>query len=128
MNTASGRTSKPSAETGTARPPKALVATVIILGVLLVAGFLVMVGTIIYRMANPKPPEMASGKVTAGPVLDLAMPAGSKVRAMTLNEGKLAIHLDTGKSGEEIIVIDIRKGRELSRIRFNSGQAPTPAQ
>jgi hypothetical protein len=104
------------------------VATVIILGVLLVVGFLVMVGTIIYRMANPKPPQMATGKVTAGPVLDLPMPAGARVRAMTLNEGKLAIHLDTGKRGEEIVVIDVRKGRELSRIRINSGQVPTPAQ
>ncbi len=103
-------------------------ATVIILGVLLVVGFLVMVGTIIYRMANPEPPEMASGKVSAGPVLDLAMPAGARIRAMDLNEGKLAIHLDAGNEGEEIVVIDVRKGRELSRIRINSTPAPKPAQ
>ncbi len=99
--------SLPAAE---AKPPRVLLGAVIAMGVAMLAGFIVVIATIMYRASHP-PASPASAVKSA----DIIVPAGAKVTAMTFNEGKLAVHLSAPGGTGEIVVIDIRKGREVGR-------------
>ena len=86
---------------------KLLLRVVYIMGIILVLLFMILVGGIIWK-------SMKKGEPVAPPVaaaLDLALPAGTSVQAMELDNDRLAVN-----TGAEIIIIDIRKNVILSRI------------
>jgi hypothetical protein len=89
---------------------KFLEAAVYIMGGLLVLMFVVLIGGIAWKIANrgeALPPEAK--------LVELGLPAETKVNQLALDGDRLAI--DTGA---EIIVVDVRKGTIISRIKLRS--------
>jgi hypothetical protein len=103
----------------TPRQVKALKIAVIVMGVLLVGGFALVLGAIVYQASrlgqdapaarNPAASDQGAAQVT--------VPQGAKVTAMDLDGGRLALHLN-GSNGPEVIVIDVGSGRVLARIKL----------
>ena len=103
----------------TPRQVKALKIAVIVMGVLLVGGFALVLGAIVYQASrlgqdtpaarNPAASDQGAAQVT--------VPQGANVTSMDLDGGRLALHL-TGNDGPEVIVIDVGSGRVLARIKL----------
>jgi hypothetical protein len=93
---------------------------VIFLGVLLIAGFVLIFSTIIYRMVKLADDDGPAEKAGAVALADVAVAEGAQVQAMTLDGNRLAIHVG-GEAGEEIVIVDVRRGTVLSRVRVTPG-------
>ena len=108
-------------------PPRGLKAAVIIMGVMLVVGFIVLFSAIAYRAVNPgSRPESGPGSgedaaVRSGEAgfgtIDALIGKAARIGAMGLDGDRLAVET-VGPDGSEIIMFDVRRGRELGRIRF----------
>jgi hypothetical protein len=96
------------------RIPFVLWAAVVVMGIALVAGIAIVFSTIIYRMVKPGPAQTArpAGKPA---LMDIAVGRG-EIKHIALDNNRVAIHTD-----EEIIVVDIKHRRIISRIRLRAG-------
>ena len=111
----------------TPRQVRILKIAVIAMGVLLVGGFLFVIGVIAYQASNlgqgkssaPDEPAAASSTVLSGSEAELTIPAGATVSSMALDGDRLALHL-TSSAGQEIAVIDLTTGKVISRITLNA--------
>ncbi|MEG6507411.1 hypothetical protein V6C03_00320 [Methyloligella sp. 2.7D] len=113
--------------TFTPRQVRILKIVVVVLGILLVLGFALVVLTIVYQasqmgkdeaaapMEQSRPvPMRASGE---GAAYQLPVPPGAKVTGTDLDGNRIAVQLET-EEGAEIVVIDLRHGEIVSRIRL----------
>ena len=102
----------------TPRQVRILKVVVIVMGVLLVGGFALVLGAIVYQASNV---GKSAARVNAAmdPALEtlLAIPPGAQIRHMATGDGRLVIHLEAGGAGE-IVILDINSGQVLSRIRL----------
>ena len=89
---------------------KFLEAAVYIMGGLLVLMFVVLIGGIAWKIANRGEMPAPEAKL-----VELGLPAETKANQLALDGDRLAI--DTGA---EIIVVDVRKGTVISRIKLRS--------
>jgi len=90
--------------------------SVIIMGVLLVVGFVVVISTIIIRAVKLSDrPETADS--AAALLKEVAIPAGSEVAGVTLDGNRMAVRV-RGAGGEEILLFDARSGALSARIRL----------
>lgn len=89
---------------------KFLEAAVYIMGGLLVLMFVVLIGGIAWKVTHRGETPAPEAKL-----LELGLPAETRVNQMTLDGDRLAI--DTGT---EIIVVDVRKGAIISRIKLHA--------
>lgn len=97
------------------------------MGVLLIVGFIVVFSTIIYRAVNPPPPGSGAGASSRAGFGDLEaiLPPGGRIGDMILDGDRLAVRVD-GPLGSEILVFDVRRGRQLGRIQLRpEGQQPS---
>lgn len=102
----------------TPRQVKLLKITVIALGILLLGGFFFVVAAIVYQ-ASRLGQDHAAVRAQARGEGEFQMPPGAAVRSMTLDGNHLAMQLG-GAAGDEVVVLDVRDGRVLSRIRLLS--------
>lgn len=86
---------------------------VIVLGVLLLAALVTVFGVIGYRLARPKPEPPA-----AEAAIGLAVRPGTEIGQIELDGNRLAVEMRHA-SGGELVVIDVRSGKVLSRIRLD---------
>jgi hypothetical protein len=93
---------------------------VIFLGILLIAGFVVVFSTIIYRTVKLADDDGPAEKAAAVAETDVAVSAGAQIQGMTLDGNRLAIHVG-GEGAEEIVIVDVRRGTVLSRVRVMPG-------
>jgi hypothetical protein len=105
----------PPMEMGPPPNTRLLKIVVISMGLLLVLGFAVVVATIIKRASHPG--EAAAGFAGRFGVSDVHVEPGERVRSMTMTDEKLAVHVGNDK-GEEIVIISVKTGAELGRIRL----------
>lgn len=89
---------------------KFLEAAVYIMGGLLVLMFVGLIGGIAWKIANRGETPVPEAKL-----IELGLPPETKINQMTLDGDRLAI--DTGT---EIIVVDVRKGVVVSRIKLRA--------
>ena len=109
------------------RGVRILKIVVIAMGVLLVGGFIFVIGVIAYQASNlgqgkdsaSGKPATASANVHPRSEAELAIPAGATVSSMALDGDRLALHL-TSSAGQEIAVIDLTSGKVISRIRLDT--------
>ncbi len=95
-----------------------LLASVIVMGVLLIIGFVVVFGTIIYRVMNS--PEAAPVAVRGQfGTVDVRVPDGTTLLGTTLIEDRLSI-VTSSQGIAEVILIDTKRGVELGRVRLVS--------
>ena len=109
----------------TPRQVRILKIAVIAMGVLLVGGFLFVIGVIAYQASNlgqgKDKPVAASSTVLSGSQAELAIPAGATVSSMALDGDRLALHLNSS-TGQEIAVVDLNTGKVVSRIKLNANK------
>jgi hypothetical protein len=94
---------------------------VIVLGVLLIGCFVAVFAIIGYRLAHPR---VKTGQAEIKEIA-LSIGAGAQLGQFVLDGDRMALHL-TGKEGEEVVVVDVRRGLVLSRVRL--GGPPLAAQ
>lgn len=103
------------------RNRRRLVILVITLGLLLVAGFVFMVGTIIYRISNgDSQRNEAETPADDGAVLatiSLLRPAGAELVGATSSDDRLTLHF-RGPGGELVLLVDLVSGQVISRIEI----------
>jgi hypothetical protein len=116
-------------------PPKlrALRFAVIAMGFVLFVGLAAVVARIIYLTMRPASQSVdgvaspssqplgnsASGSTIAADI-NLALPAGAKVRSQSLAGNRLAVHYEVGGL-EGILILDLETGRPLSQVRISAG-------
>ena len=105
----------------TPRQVRMLKIAVIVMGVLLGGGVAFVLAAIVYQASRPA--QDASGMtVQAVPgegalSIDLPVPAGAAVSAMSLDGSRLAVHLN-GPAGPEIAVIDLATGKVVAHVKL----------
>ena len=111
----------------TPRQVRLLKIAVIAMGILLVGGFALVMGTIVYQASRlgEKPAGASEGPAAAvsqfAPAAQgaLALPPDAKVMSMSLDGDRLAVHFQSS-AGAQIAVIDVASGKVLSRIKLNA--------
>jgi hypothetical protein len=111
-----------------------LKVAVVVLGILLLAGFAAVIGGMIYQASKmgQKVPDAGSATaisetVTMTPV-DPAkphafyIPEGWNVVSMALDGDWLALHIRSPEDAE-IVVVNIRSGKVVSRVKIDTGAA-----
>ncbi len=107
---------------------KILLTVVIVLGILLFAGFAVVVGTIIKRLNDAPPAIEKIEKAARGQKHEfaegyehiVAVPKGAGLVNVHHARGRLILQLKDAE-GDFIVLVDMRKGTELGRIRLQAG-------
>jgi hypothetical protein len=89
---------------------RALKFAVVGMGVLLLAGFALVIGRIVYltNRAPPleRPPAATASQPSAKP---LALPPGAVVRHLSMSDSRLAVHFE-GPGGSGIRILDLAQG------------------
>ena len=106
----------------TPRQVRVLKIAVIVMGVLLVAGFAFVLAAIVYqasRLGEKATPAVATVSPPMAEALasELAIPIGAEVTTLALDGDRLAVHLRSQASAE-IAVIDVRSGKVLARVKL----------
>ena len=101
----------------TPRQVKALKIAVIVMGLLLVGGFALVLGAIVYQASRlgKDTPAAGAAAVSDQGAAEVTIPQGANVTVMDLDGGRLALHLN-GSNGPEVIVIDLDSGKVLARF------------
>ncbi len=91
---------------------KALLAAVILMGLLIAAGTAILVATVIKRLVHPPVAVVASGTVGPQIAVPLDQPAGTRIEAaIRQSDTSLALLLSGGGRPDRIVVWDERTGR-----------------
>jgi len=93
---------------------RALVAVTIFMGILIVAGVAVIVGTILHRVSAPKPAIPAAVGAPGHAVL--ALPTGARITSMTAVGERLVLHVTDADNRESLIMLDPVTGAVLETI------------
>ena len=102
-----------------AKPPLWLKVLVIAMGLLLVAGFVVIVAEIGRRMSSASAPAAP----TAGFIRSIALPSGAQVVSVSPAGDRLAVHV-RGTDGRSVLyIVDSRSGALLGTVDFPPGAA-----
>jgi hypothetical protein len=102
--------------------PLWLKVLVIVMGLLIVVGFIVVAAEIARRMSSANVPHGASGPPTASPMFTqrIALPPGARVVAMTTAGERLVVHIETA-AGHAAYIVDPRNGALLGTVEFPPG-------
>jgi hypothetical protein len=96
----------------TPRQVRVLKIAVIIMGILLVGGFAFVLAAIVYQAS--KGGQSVNTSSGNGPA-ELQIPKDSSIGTLSLDGDRLALHLQSPKGGE-IVVIDLASGKVVSRV------------
>ncbi len=99
----------------TPRQVQALKIAVILMGIVLIGGFALVLGTIVYQATRGAGQPSAALKETK---IDLALPKDAGVTSLSLDGDRLAIHFNSA-GGAQIVVVDLISGKVVSRVRLN---------
>ncbi|NJM35774.1 MAG: hypothetical protein HC850_14980 [Rhodomicrobium sp.] len=122
-------------ETETAIPGSALTPSqvrklkiaIVIMSVMIVAGFILLIVGI--YMQTRKPPESSSAQpaltIPAGVTATLNLPVkkGTEIAEVLTERGRLIVHL-RHPGGGEIAIVDLASGQEIQRIRLVAQETP----
>jgi hypothetical protein len=111
---------EPEQEYEDPRNVRVLKRVVYIMSVMLVVGAIVVIGTIIYRAMNYDPIKAANSPIRpAFPALDVAISQGAQVGSIEMDGNRMAVHV-VNKGTNEILIIDIRRGTLLGRVKLTN--------
>jgi Family of unknown function (DUF6476) len=99
----------------TPRQVRVLKVAVIVMGILLVGGFAFVLAAIVYQAS--KGGQSGAGTTPAGIQAELPIPKDATVTALSLDGDRLALHVNSA-TGPEIVVIDLKTGRVVARVRL----------
>ena len=99
----------------TPRQVRALKIAVMVMGVLLVGGFAFVLAAIVYQASRGGQSGAPAGAEAAAG--ELHIPKDASISTLALDGDRLALHLQTS-AGPEIVVIDLKTGKTLTRIKL----------
>ncbi|MDA9975312.1 DUF6476 family protein [Alphaproteobacteria bacterium] len=116
--------------TGDSLGLKVLKTLVVVMGVLIIAGVITIVVTIVSRIsdkANKQGVKTTVGIVASAdlvPFSDIiqALPAGGRVVSVSADIGRLYVHYETPDGGARVLVLDSATGGKLGEISFKSAR------
>jgi hypothetical protein len=97
---------------------------VIGMGVVLVLGFALVIGRIVFLLNSPQADVAMPAASPSQPAAALTLPAGAVVKTLSLSGRQLAVHFD-GPGGSGIVIVDTGTGAVLQRITIEH-DAPRP--
>jgi hypothetical protein len=108
-------------------PPnvRVLKYVVIFLGVLLIGCLLTVFGIVGYRFVNPQ--ARAAAQQNKYSEMELGIGANAQLGQVVLDGDRLALHV-RGVANDELLVIDSRHGRLISRIKLSKSLQPGQAK
>jgi len=103
------------------RQVQALKIAVIVMGLLLVGGFVFVLAAIVYQASGGGQTGARTSVPLSGVESELPIPKDATVTSLALDGDRLALHLNS-PAGAEIAVIDLKTGKVLARIRLKAAQ------
>jgi hypothetical protein len=101
----------------TPRQVRVLKFAVIVMGILLVGGFAFVLAAIVYQASRGGQSSVAPG---GEPVAtELQIPKDASVSTLSLDGDRLALQLQSSAGGE-IVVIDLKTGKVLTRVKLKA--------
>jgi len=102
--------------------PLWLKVLVIVMGLLIIAGFIVVAAEIARRMSTP---NVTHSPATGAPFAQrIALPPGAHVVSMNAAGDRLVVHVEAKDGLSTAYVVDPRTGALLGTIAFPPGAAP----
>lgn len=95
---------------------RALKILVVVMGVMLVAGFAALVVVIAGRVSRGGPSGTAAHGFAAPPI---DIPRGARIEAITAAPDRLILALALPEGGMQLVVIDLAKGVRLGTIELH---------
>jgi len=96
------------------------------MGMLIVAGVVTIVLTIVNRMSDKVPPSPAASVVALSPKpfdeIAVALPSGARMISVSVDAGRLYIHYETAGGQPSVMVLDAVSGNALGRLDFEPGR------
>jgi uncharacterized protein DUF6476 len=96
---------------------RALKILVIVMGIMLVAGFIALIISIAYMAKHREtalPMPAPTRAPYAAPAIEL--PAGARIEGMALGTDRLVLNIITPDGNRELLVLDLASGRRLGTI------------
>jgi len=107
----------PNHPPGQAKYVKLLLVIVIVLGIILVSGLAVVIGTIIKRFNDPQAATRAAQRSAGFGEVSAQVPQNARLINIQATNKQLILHLQD-KEGDFLLLLDMRTGAELGRIRL----------
>jgi hypothetical protein len=104
-----------------ASAPLWLKVLVIVMGLLIVAGFVVIAAEIARRMSTPNAARPPASGMTSGFSERIALPSGARVVSMNAVGDRLVVHVETQGGPASAYIVDPRNGALLGTIEFPPG-------
>jgi hypothetical protein len=104
-----------------ASAPLWLKVLVIVMGLLIVAGFVVIAAEIARRMSSPG--SARSPAASAAFTQRIALPSGAQVVSMESVNDRLVVHVKTSDGQSTAYIIDPRNGALVGTVEFPPGAA-----
>ena len=104
---------------------RVLLITVIVLGIVLVGGLAVVIGTIIKRVTDVSPPprpETINGKISISePGFEsiINVPEGAALMATEINDRRIILHLRDAE-GDFLLLVNMKTGQEIGRVQLKT--------
>jgi hypothetical protein len=102
--------------------PLWLKVLVVVMGLLIVVGFIVVAAEMARRMSSASQPA-APTAAAAGFARDIALPSGAQVVSVTSAGDRLAVHVKATDGRSTIYLVDPRNGALLGTVDFPPGAA-----
>jgi len=104
-----------------ASAPLWLKVLVIVMGLLIVAGFVVIAAEIARRMSSPG--SVRSPAASTAFTQRIALPSGAQVISMESVNDRLVVHVKTADGQSSAYIVDPRNGALLGTVEFPPGAA-----
>ena len=101
------------------RGTRALMALVVVMGMLIVAGTVGLVAVVAHRLAHPATARPTAASVMPGTAPLLHEPAGTRVTALARQSDTLLAIALAGGGPDRVLVWDLSSNRPLTEIRLS---------
>ena len=92
---------------------RALKILVVVMGILLVGGFVTLIAVIANRVAQREAARPAAQPFAAAPI---ELPAGARIETVAVGPDRLVVHLALPDGNRELLILDLATGRRLGTI------------
>lgn len=100
-------------------PARTLTILVVVMGVMILAGFAVLGAMIAVRMSHPSSSSASLRPFAAAPI---ALPAGARVEAISAGTDRLVIDIALADGDRQLVIIDLATGRRLGTVPLHTAR------
>lgn len=98
--------------------PLWLKVLVVVMGLLIIAGFVVIAAEIARRMSTPNAARSPASGASTGFTERIALPSGARVVSMNSAGDRLVVHVETQGGPSAAYIVDPRNGALLGTVEF----------